>query len=501
MNTTLPTLEKIAIKQSTTKASERRIDTLPQLLLIVPKTKRAHVADSVPYADALNTRLSRGGWSKTPSHAVVELPNERATRVVVGFVDKEVDAFARQAAARKLVAAARFESATAMTVLIDGVQGASAWAEAVVLAAGAASFELANFKQKKTPRKPLKQIEFLALPARHDFAHTLAAVHGNNLARWLSALPPNALTPAKYRRYIAQLAKRYGWQVETMGEVALAKKGCGAFLAVVQGSPDRDAALVRVKYRPKKSTQRTLALVGKGLCYDTGGVNVKPARYMFGMHEDMLGSSVALGTLLALTELEAPFAVDCWLALAQNHIGPDAYKPNDVVTACDGTTIEVVHTDAEGRMVLADTLALVRKSKPALAIDFATLTGSCVAALGTRYSGVFTNDDALHEPLIAAGKASGERVWPFPQDADYDKALDSDVADIKQCSLENDADHILAARFLSRFIGKDVPWVHVDLSAGNTKGGLGAVPTESTGFGVRFTLEALLGPRSILSAK
>src|SRR5690606_17294716 len=114
------------------------------------------------------------------------------------------------------------------------------------------------------------------------------------------------------------------------------------------------------------------------LCYDTGGVNVKPARYMFGMHEDMLGSSVALGTLLALTELDAPFAVDCWLALAQNHIGPDAYKPNDVVTACDGTSIEVVHTDAEGRMVLADTLALVRKSKPDLAIDFATLTGSCV---------------------------------------------------------------------------------------------------------------------------
>src|SRR5690606_37316789 len=139
--------------------------------------------------------------------------------------------------------------------------------------------------------------------------------------------------------------------------------------------------------------------------------------------------------------------------LAQNHIGPDAYKPNDVVTACDGTTIEVVHTDAEGRMVLADTLALVRKTKPDLVLDFATLTGACVAALGTRYSGVFTNRDELNAPLIAAGAASGERVWPFPMAADYDKALESKVADIKQCCLENEADHILAARFLSRFVG------------------------------------------------
>ncbi len=498
MNTTLPTLEKIAIKQSTAALTNRRIDALSQLLLIVPKTKHARVSDSVPYADALNARLVRGGWSKTPAHAVVELPNERGTRVVIGFVAKDSDAFARQATARKLVAAARVEKATALNVLIEGVDDAAAWAEAVVLAAGAAAFDLAHFKKEKSPRKPLKQIEFLGLPSRHDFASTLAAVHGNNLARWLSALPPNALTPRVYRRFIAQLAKQFGWQVETTDQAALAKKGCGAFLAVVQGSPDKDAALVRLKYRPKKAAKLTLALVGKGLCYDTGGVNLKPARYMFGMHEDMLGSSVALGTLLALTELDAPFAIDCWLALAQNHIGPESYKPNDVVTACDGTSIEVVHTDAEGRMVLADTLALVRKSKPDLAIDFATLTGSCVAALGTRYSGVFTNDEALHAPLIAAGKTSGERVWPFPQDADYDKALDSDVADIKQCCLENDADHILAARFLSRFIGKDVPWVHVDLSAGNTKGGLGAVPTESTGFGVRFTLEAVLGAKSIL---
>jgi leucyl aminopeptidase len=212
---------------------------------------------------------------------------------------------------------------------------------------------------------------------------------------------------------------------------------------------------------------------------------------MHGMHEDMEGSAVALGTLLALTRLKAPFAVDCWLALAQNHIGPRAYKQNDVVTACNGTTIEVMHTDAEGRMVLADTLALAAREKPRLIIDYATLTGTCVYALGTRYSGAFTNRDALVAEIIAAGRESGERVWPFPLDDDFDQALESGIADIKQCTLEGEADHILAARFLKRFVA-DRPWLHIDLSAGNSKGGLAHIPTDVTGFGVRFTLNLLL---------
>jgi leucyl aminopeptidase len=225
-------------------------------------------------------------------------------------------------------------------------------------------------------------------------------------------------------------------------------------------------------------------------------MNLKTSRHMHGMHEDMEGSAVALGTLLALTRLKAPFAIDCWLALAQNHIGPRAYKQNDVVTACNGTTIEVIHTDAEGRMVLADTLALAAREKPRLIIDYATLTGTCVYALGTRYSGAFTNRDALTPAIIAAGRESGERVWPFPLDDDYDQALESGIADIKQCTLEGEADHILAARFLKRFVA-DRPWLHIDLSAGNSKGGLAHIPTDVTGFGVRFTLNLLLD-RNIL---
>ena len=192
---------------------------------------------------------------------------------------------------------------------------------------------------------------------------------------------------------------------------------------------------------------------------------------MHGMHEDMQGSAVALGTFLALSQFKVKFPIDCWLALAQNHIGPNAYKQNDVVTASNGTTIEITHTDAEGRMVLADTLAFAGQEKPSLIIDYATLTGSCINALGTVYSGALTNRMDWIADIITAGQDSGERVWPFPIDNDYDNELTSTVADIKQCSLGSEADHILAARFLRRFVPTDVPWIHIDLAAGNHKGG------------------------------
>ena len=354
-----------------------------------------------------------------------------------------------------------------------------------------------RYKSKPERGKHLQSIEVHGTQ-RQDFSRTQAEAHGNALARFLTHLPPNELTPAHYRRHIAKLAKQHDWRLRFIDQRALQRLGAGAFLAVAQGSPEPDAGIAHLSYTPRRrSGKSALALVGKGICFDTGGTNLKPAKHMLGMHEDMEGSAVALGTLLALTELAVDFPVDCWLALAQNHIGPKAYKQNDVVTACNGTTIEVIHTDAEGRMVLADTLALAGKGKPGLMIDYATLTGSCVQALGTRYSGAFSNRRDFTAPIIAAGQDSGERVWPFPTDADYDKALDSDIADIKQCSMDGEADHILATRFLNRFVPESIPWIHVDLSAGNHKGGLAHIPTDVTGFGVRFTLNLVLDQPAI----
>ena len=214
---------------------------------------------------------------------------------------------------------------------------------------------------------------------------------------------------------------------------------------------------------------------------------------MQGMHEDMNGSAVALGILLAATRAKLAVNIDCWMALAQNHLSPRAYKQNEVITALNGTTIEIVHTDAEGRMVLADTLALAARgkpNKPDVMIDFATLTGSMHMALGSRYSGIFATSEALARVALAAGVTSGERVCIFPMDDDYDPALDSTIADVKQCTVDGEADHILAARLLQRFTGKR-PWIHVDLSAHSCKGGLGAVGTDATGFGVGWGVALL----------
>jgi leucyl aminopeptidase len=188
---------------------------------------------------------------------------------------------------------------------------------------------------------------------------------------------------------------------------------------------------------------------------------------------------------LAAARAKLPLAIDCWLAIAQNHISPRAYKQNDVVTALNGTTIEVVHTDAEGRMVLSDTLALAARGKPDLMIDFATLTGSMHTALGDRYSGIFATSEDIARQALAAASDSGERICVFPMDEDYDQALESPVADVKQCTLEGEADHILAARLLKRFTD-ECPWIHMDLSGSSCKGGLGAVGTDVTGFGVAW---------------
>jgi leucyl aminopeptidase len=343
-------------------------------------------------------------------------------------------------------------------------------------------------KDKEDPRLSEIVIYGVEVPFAHEEIN--ARVAGNILCRKLTVTPPNELTPTIYREKVKSLAQRHGWQHEEFDMQKLKTIGAGAFVAVGQGSDPQDAAIVHLTYTPKNIKQH-VALVGKGICFDTGGHNIKPAKYMNGMHEDMNGSAVALGILLAATQLQLDIKIDCWLAIAQNHIGPLAYKQNDVVTAINGTTIEIVHTDAEGRMVLADTLTLASRLKPDVIIDFATLTGSMMVALGDRMSGVIGNRPELLCKAVDAGNTAGERIVAFPYDEDYESDLDSDIADIKQCTLEGGADHIHAARFLGKFIENDVAWLHTDLSAATRKGGLGAVQTDTTGFGVGYGLELL----------
>ena len=424
------------------------------------------------------------------------LTNRRQTLAVLGYIGAGASTFERLSlAGRMLKETASREAETIGLRTLGNAAPAQAALDALLAAALVQAFALPSCRAPSSEERRIKQI-VLQGSEDIDTRYAAASAGGTNLARWLTALPPNILDTRSYRRAIAELARKRNLGFKWLDEQALRRAGANAFLAVSAANEQPGAGIVHLQYRParrKGARSPDIALVGKGILFDTGGVNLKPHRSMLDMHTDMSGSAVALATLTALAELRAPLAADAWLAITENNIGPKAYRPQEVVRAANGVTIQVIHTDAEGRMVLADTLALAAKTRPKFMIDFATLTGAAVYALTERMSGVFTNRPALQEPLMEAGRASGERVWNFPFEADYDSDIESKVADIAQCAVEGKGDHILAARFLSRFVPQEIPWAHVDLSSSTRSGGLGHVNTEITGFGVRYALELILG--------
>jgi len=309
----------------------------------------------------------------------------------------------------------------------------------------------------------------------------------NNRVRGLADLPGSELNPTTYKKKLEAYARDEKVTLKYMGMSELKKMGAGSFLAVVKADPNTDSGIAHLSYKPA-GAKKKIVFVGKGLCFDTGGYNVKVGNYMNGMHRDMTGSAVAWNLFRVVKELGLKVEVHAVLAIAENLISPTAYRADDVVTAMDGTSIEVVNTDAEGRMVLADTLAYAAKLEADLIFDFATLTGSAVRAIDTRRSVVFANRDSLARLAVECGEECGERTWSLPLSRDYKRGLKSDVADILQCCHGSNSDAIYAATFLRHFVGEGSPWLHLDLSSHSNKGGLGLVGTETTGFGVRWAL-------------
>jgi len=497
MSDLLPATKNFQLIQAVGLVTDEALAKLDGLIVIAPRKIPALLWQQIPGADVLRIIDRRRA---TGEPALARLSNRRATGIWLHKrPDRDADGRPVQAHgllrwAAKIVAAALAEHPRSLGIMVLGLEPAQREQafRALVLAVTAHTFGMPEFLSKPARQPALKKLRLMGLEQRIDLTRTRIEAEAANLARWLTALPANKLTSGTYREVLGELATGHGWKAKFYDLARLGKLGAGAFLAVAQGNADKDAGILRLQYRPPNATQKPgLALVGKGIIFDTGGNNLKPFKSMLDMHEDMGGSAVAVATLKALTELRFPFPVDCWLAITENRIGPKAYKSRDIVTALNGTTIEVIHTDAEGRMALADTLALASRQGAELIIDYATLTGACFHALTDRYSGVFTNRMALHGLLIDTGVHSGERVWPFPMDADFDDDLKSKVADILQCSTGNEADQILAARFLQRFVPKDTPWVHLDLSAVTRKTGPGPGPSGVTGFGIRYTLNLL----------
>ncbi|HXW09320.1 MAG TPA: M17 family metallopeptidase [Steroidobacteraceae bacterium] len=507
MIATLPPPTAVRVTTTGPALTEQALAELDAVVLLLDRAPDvAQTLATLPFGALWQALLAheRRAGNEWPILAT-RLPNGRQTLAVAGFVRTKSTGFERLDLAGKLAHEVVKPGVARLQVhSVDGPAprgDAHATLEAVLSAVLAHAAPMPELKSAPTPAASLAHVE-VGSPDHASIERCVAEAKGNHLARWLATLPPNVLDSPSYRAALEQLATREGWGFDFLDVAALEKLGAGAFLAVARANAHGGAGIARLSYRPPRpqANGAGIALVGKGICFDTGGINLKPHKSMFTMHGDMQGSAVAVGTLLALSQLQVPYAVDCWLAITENQIGPTAFRPQEVVRAANGVTIQVVHSDAEGRMVLADALTLASREKPRLVVDFATLTGACVVALGDRYAGAFTNRAGLHDWLQRTGRDSGERVWCFPMDEDFDVELESKVADVQQCTPDSKGDHILAARFLSRFVEPDVPWVHLDLAASEHKGGLAHVPTEFTGFGVRYAVH-LLGDAAALDER
>jgi leucyl aminopeptidase len=313
-----------------------------------------------------------------------------------------------------------------------------------------------------------------------------ALEEGTFFARNLVSEPPNVLNPKEYVNRLLKL-KKLGIKVTVYNERQLNKLGMHSLLGVGRGSVN-ESFLVTLEWNGnKKDKKAPLSFVGKGVCFDTGGISLKPAKFMEEMKYDMAGSAVVAGLIQNLATRKAKVNAVGVVGLVENMPGGNAQRPGDIVKAYNGKTIEVLNTDAEGRLVLADALSFTEKKfKPRFIVDLATLTGAIIMALGEEYAGLFSNNDDLSDKIFNAGKKVNEKVWRLPLHKNYDKLMNSPIADIQNINYSGGAGSITAAQFLQRFIDK-TPWAHLDIAGmAFSKKASNLNPGGATGFGVRL---------------
>jgi leucyl aminopeptidase len=349
-----------------------------------------------------------------------------------------------------------------------------------------------TFNKYKTLNKEKinKKINFTIVTSnkkqiKKKYKYYHAIKEGVFMARDLVSEPPNVLSPKAYVQEIKKLSK-LGLTIKTYDEKEMRKLGLHALLGVGQGSINK-SYLATIEWKGKtKSIQRPLAFVGKGVCFDTGGISLKPAKFMEEMKYDMAGSAVVVGLLKSFALRKAKINAVGVVGLVENMPGGNAQRPGDIVKSFSGKTIEVLNTDAEGRLVLADALSFTEKKyNPKFIIDLATLTGAIIISLGEEYAGLFSNDDELSKNIFKAGEKVNEKVWKLPLHKNYDKLIDSRVADVQNINYVGGAGSITAAQFLQRFISKKTPWAHLDIAGmAFSKKAANLNPGGATGFGV-----------------
>jgi leucyl aminopeptidase len=355
------------------------------------------------------------------------------------------------------------------------------------------SYRFNKYFENKKENKELKVKELILSvsdqnKARSDFREFEILAENIFLTRDLVSEPSNNLNPESYAEICKNL-KKDGLEVEILGEAEMKKLAMHSLLGVGQGS-EKESKMVIFKWNGGKKGDTPIAFVGKGVTFDTGGISIKPSNNMEDMKTDMAGSAVVVGLMRNLAQRKAKINVIGAIGLVENMPSGTAQRPGDVVRSMSGQTIEVINTDAEGRLVLADVLHYTNiKFKPKFIVDLATLTGAIIVALGDVYAGLFSNDDELSKQLEICGNKTGEKVWRFPISEEYDEMINSDIADMKNVGSNRGAGSITAAQFLHRFIGK-TKWAHLDIAgvAWRGKGDAMAIKGAS-GYGVRLLNE------------
>jgi leucyl aminopeptidase len=397
----------------------------------------------------------------------VQLDGERTVVAGAGPID-ELDADALRGAAASVVAELRGTTGGSIAWPLDGALPLSPAEQARAVVEGAVLGEYEPGAWKTVTREGA-DVSGLVLvtdaEVSQDIRRAEVAALWTNRARDLVNRPANDLTPATFAEYAAGVAEaRPGLSAEALGPDEMRDLGMGALLAVGAGSYNEPRVIV-LRWEPPSPARDdvVLGLVGKGMTFDSGGISLKPATHMEDMKGDMAGAAAVVAGIGALAELGIPVRVIAVVAAAENMPSGRSMRPGDILTAANGKTIEVTNTDAEGRLVLADALWYAREQGATHVVDFATLTGAMSLALGDQYAGLFANDDAWRDEIVAAGEASGDYVWPFPLHPRYRRLIDSAFADMKNSSLRRLGAPIYATSFLAEFAGEG-PWAHVDMA-------------------------------------
>lgn len=429
---------------------------------------------------------------KKGSSFTVEFPTEKKFKGVLVYVGTPEDESVRKFAASIVQASKSLKlySCVAISEDINLVHYSDSLLEGLELS----SYKFNKWKSAPDKSPQLKEVTIASqdkLSAK-TISKIRTIIDGVTLARDLGNLPANECFPTTIAETAREIGREHGLEVTTWNKKQLQKLGANAILAVAKGSSE-EAYLIRLKYTPaNSSSKRNIAIIGKGVTYDTGGYSLKPAGSMDGMKFDMCGAAAVLGAMKVIAQLKPSVEITAYIPTCENMINGEATRVGDIITTLNGKTVEILNTDAEGRLILADAFAQAVKDNATEIIDLATLTGGVIVALGTYCAGLFSNNDALAQKLLETSNEAGEKLWRLPLIEEHRDDIKSSIADLKNIASHRWSQAIIGALFLEEFAG-NLPWAHLDIAGvADSDKAIGYTPKGATGFGVRTLVKYLL---------